>query len=690
MPRLSSLSFLARFALISGALLGVAGVVLAQMLTGMIVDRAEGQAEQTGAAAVRLGIATRLDAQDFDGVVDAERARLLDTLLESAERESRAAQDEGYHALRVKVFNDDGLIVYSDLDELVGESYQSDDLDRALTGEVFSGTTLMEDADEQDDQGIAKALEVYVPLSYGQSSPVGVAEVYLPYEPVARAITEDTRRLYVALAATLVVFYLLMYRMVAGASSRLRDGAAHNAYLAHHDPLTDLPNRALLLDRLERAVLSAQRHENDVGVLLLDLDRFKEVNDTLGHETGDLLLQQVGNRIAEVLRDVDTIARLGGDEFVVVLPDLIDAEAACLVAQRLLDQLHRPFTVRGVALAVEASIGIACFPEHGEDHGVLLQHADVAMYVAKQSRGTYAVYDAGSDDSSLSRITLLDELRSALERDELVLYYQPKAELSDGTVRSVEALIRWLHPTRGIVPPNDFIPVAEQTGLISALTETVLRQALRQARVWKDEDRDIVVSVNLSARNLTDTRLPVLVEELLAQEGVEPSLLEVEVTETSAMADPTRAAGVLRELAALGVAVAVDDYGTGYTSLAYLRSLPIGTLKIDRSFVTDMLVNEGNAVIVRSTIELAHNLGLKVVAEGVEDVATCETLVALGCHVAQGYYLSRPLPAADIAGLLDRLAPPATTGCQAASVREALAGPEPTAPSSAAHPLLLR
>lgn len=676
MSRLASLSFLTRFAMLSAVLLSIAGIVLAQMLTSMMVSRAENQAAQTGAMAVRLGIARLLDARDFDEVVNAKQAQVLDSLLQDSKQDGSTETDLGYQALRVKVFNDEGLVVYSDLPEIIGKSYQSEDLDRALGGEVVSKTTVMEDPDEQSDQGMGKALEVYVPLTYGQSSPVGVVEVYLPYDPVSRAVTTDTHRLYLALAATLMVFYLLMFRMVALASTQLREGAARNEYLAHHDPLTSLPNRSLLQDRLKRAVLSARRHRTSVGVLLLDLDRFKEINDTLGHDTGDLLLQQVADRIAEVLRDVDTVARLGGDEFVVVLPDLEDAQAACLVAERLLDQLHLPFTVRGVALAVEVSIGIACFPEHGEDHGSLLQHADVAMYAAKQSRGTHAVYDPDADESSLSRITLLDELRSALERDELVLHYQPKMELSDGTVRSVEALLRWYHPTRGIVPPNDFIPLAEQTGLISALTETVLRQALRQARVWKDEGRDISVSINLSARNLTDTRLPQLVKELLAQEDVEPNRLEVEVTETSAMADPARGAGVLRELSELGVAVSVDDYGTGYSSLSYLRSLPIGTLKIDRSFVTDMLSNEENAVIVRSTIELAHNLSLKVVAEGVEDGETYEALAGLGCHVAQGYYLSRPLPAADLAAMLDRFAPPVTTEWETTPRRDAIRGPD--------------
>ena len=655
MSGLSSISFVARFALTSAALLTICGIALAQMLSALIVERAEAYAEQAGVVAVQLGIAPRLNAQDFGGVVGPREVQALDHAMTRAADESHHASGRrpDDHPLRLKIFNSDGMVIYSDLRDIVGEEYDSDDLSRAFSGEVVSKRTTMEDPDERSEEQFQEALEVYVPLMYGRPEPVGVAEIYLPYDPVAQAIKDDTRLLYVALAGTLLAFYVLMFRMVSRASTRLRQTAARNDYLAHHDVLTDLPNRALLTDRLERAIVEARRHGKDVGVLLIDLDRFKEINDTLGHETGDVLLQQVGERISGELREMDTVARLGGDEFVVLLPEVDNVPSAIAVAQRLVDALHQPFTVRGVDLAVEASIGIACYPEHGDDQGALMQHADVAMYVAKQARETYAIYDPQSDGSSLSRITLLNELRGALEKQELVLHYQPKEELADGTVRSVEALVRWEHPTRGLLLPCEFLPVAEQTGLISALTTRVLSEAVRQARVWQEEGRDLSVSVNLSTRNLMDAQLPQLVEDLLCREGVDPDRLEVEVTETSAMADPDRASAVLRDLSRLGVAVAVDDYGTGYSSLAYLRSLPIETLKIDRSFVSRMLENDGNAVIVKSTIELAHNLGLKVVAEGVEDEATYDALVGLSCNVAQGYYLSRPLPAEQLGLLLE-------------------------------------
>jgi diguanylate cyclase (GGDEF)-like protein len=652
-----TMSLLTRFGVASAVLLAVVGIVLAETLSALIEKRAWVQAEHTAVVAVGLGIAPRLDSSEFASPIEGPDKKSLDRAMAEA-----ALTQNGYQVLRVKVFNSSGTVIYSDLEQIVGKTYGSADLERALDGDLVSKTTTLDDQDELLDNASigSKALEVYVPLTYGAGEPVGVAEIYLPYAPVADAIAQDVRLLYATLVAALLAFYLLMFRIVARASRRLLDqahelgaSAERNEYLAHHDVLTALPNRTLLSDRLERAVLEARRRGTDVGVLLIDLDRFKEVNDTLGHQTGDALLRQVGDRIADELREMDTVARLGGDEFVVLLPQLESIDAAIRVTQRILDGLHRPFTVQGIDLAVEASIGIACYPDHGGDHGVLLQHADVAMYVAKEARGTYAVYDAGSDTSSLSRTTLLNELRRALDERELVLYYQPTAELSDGAVRSVEALVRWQHPTRGLLTPMEFVPVAEQTGLISDLTTYVISEALRQLRVWLDEGRDLCVSVNLSARNLMDPNLPVLVESLLAQAGVDASRLEVEVTETSAMADPILAAAVLSGLSELGVSVAVDDYGTGYSSLSYLRSLPIGTLKIDRSFVTRMRQDEGNAVIVRSTIELAHNLGLRVVAEGVEDLETYDVLAGLGCTVAQGYFLSRPVPPGTLAVLLD-------------------------------------
>ena len=655
-----ALTFVARFAIVSALLLTLAGVALAQVLGHLVEERARQDAVDTATAITDIGVAPKLAPGDFTTPLDLDEQRAMRAALGAVlGGHGNGAYDK---VLRVNVFRPDGTVLYSSDPQLVGRRFPDNPfLGRAMAGEVVSTVADVAAGSGEGPEATGKALEVYVPLTYGLPRALGVAETYLPYAPVAAAIRHDKAVLYGALALTLVLFWLVMARMVGQASHRLEATARRNDYLARHDVLTALPNRAFLLEQLQDAL----DRQPTVAVLLVDLDRFKEINDTLGHETGDGLLQQVGHRIAGQLAagglaGSSTVARLGGDEFAVLLRGVGDT--APEVAGRLLDALHHPFEVGGVELAVEASIGLAWAPDHGDEAGTLLRRADVAMYDAKEHRGTWAVYDPSSDVSGLGRIILLNELRQALEEDQLVLHYQPKEELSDGSVRSVEALVRWQHPERGVVPPSEFIPLVEQTGLVSALTTRVLDEAVRQLRRWSDEGRDLAVSVNLSARNLLDRGLPGLVAERLAAHGVDPRRLEVEVTETNAMTDPARASEVLRRLAALGVSVSVDDYGTGYSSLSYLRSLPVDTLKIDRSFVTPMLTDEGSSVIVRSTIELAHNLGLRVVAEGVEDEATREALAMLGCHQAQGYYLSRPVPAADLGALLDRRARPVRVG----------------------------
>ena len=657
------LSFVAQFAVVSAVLVGVAGVALAHVLGRVIEERALADAVTTATAITDIGIASNLTPSDFEAPLDVnEQAALRESLRPVTNPYGSGQYDR---VLRINIFSTDGTVLYSDDPSLVGRTFATEHLRRAASGETVSKIGEIAAGSGEGPRGTERALEVYVPLSYGLRSTVGIAESYLPYAPVAAAIRQDKLMLYGALVLTLLAFWLVMARMVSRASRTLRETARRNDHLARHDGLTGLPNRAFLLEQLEEAlstVRSAGPAGPTVAVLLVDLDRFKEINDTLGHDTGDELLRQVGSRIEEQLEvaglaATSSVARLGGDEFAVLLRRLEDSSTAPSVAGRLLEALHHPFDVGGIDLAVEASIGLAWGPDHGEEAGTLLRHADVAMHEAKERRGTFACYDSLSDVCSPARITLLNELRHALEQDQLVLHYQPKEELADGSVRSVEALVRWHHPERGLLPPSEFLPVVEQTGLISALTTRVVDEAVRQLRTWLDQGRELSVSVNLSARNLIDQGLPDLVARRLSEHGVDSRWLEVEVTETNAMTDPARASEILRRLADLGVSVSVDDYGTGYSSLSYLRSLPVDTLKIDRSFITSMLSDEGNAVIVRSTIELAHNLGLRVVAEGVEDEATREALAHLGCHLAQGYYLSRPLPADDLLSLLDRRAP---------------------------------
>jgi diguanylate cyclase (GGDEF)-like protein len=427
----------------------------------------------------------------------------------------------------------------------------------------------------------------------------------------------------------------------------LRREAVERQHQALHDPLTGLPNRTLFTERVRQAI-DQRRGAGSVAVLLLDLDRFKEVNDTLGHHTGDLMLREVGLRLLRGLPVDHFVARLGGDEFGVLAPAVADHEVAVAVARQVQAALDEPFGVAELALEVGGSIGVAVGPAHGTDPAVLLQRADVAMYQAKQAHSQVELYDPARDQYSPRRLALIGELRAAVENAALAVHYQPKAELHGGRVVGVEALLRWPHPTRGPVPPDEFVPIAEHTGLIRPLTSYVLRTALEQCRAWQLDGGTLGMAVNLSARSLSEPGLVDDVDRRLAAAGVAPDLLTLEVTEGHVMSDPDHAVGVLRRLRGLGVHLAIDDFGTGYSSLAYLKQLPVDEVKLDRSFVMHMTSDRHDAAIVRSTIELAHNLGLCVVAEGVEDHSTWDLLADMGCDLAQGYHLARPMPADEV------------------------------------------
>ena len=418
-------------------------------------------------------------------------------------------------------------------------------------------------------------------------------------------------------------------------------------FLAYHDPLTALPNRTLLQDRLQRAILDAQRENRPLAFLLMDLDRFKEINDTLGHHRGDQLLQQVGPRVQNLLRGSDTVARFGGDEFAVLLPHTGE-EGAMETAQKILKALAPPFTIDNLPIHVEASIGIALYPEHGAGSENLIQRADVAMYAAKRTGSGCLFYAPEQDQHSPRRLALMGELRQAIERNQLFLHYQPKISLITARIVGVEALVRWQHPEYGCVPPDQFIGPAEQTGLIHPLTQWVLDTALRQCRAWREEGLDIRVAINLSVRNLQDPQLPAQVAERLQTYGLSSDRLDLEITESAIMADPARALQVLTGLEQLGVGLSIDDFGTGYSSLGYLKKLPVDTIKVDKSFVMDMVSDESDTAIVKCAIAFGHNLGLKVVAEGVENRETWNRLAALGCDSAQGYYMSRPISPAEL------------------------------------------
>jgi diguanylate cyclase (GGDEF)-like protein/PAS domain S-box-containing protein len=431
----------------------------------------------------------------------------------------------------------------------------------------------------------------------------------------------------------------------------ITDRKAQEAKLVHlamHDPLTGLANRSLLQDRAARSVAAARRSGRALALLLLDLDRFKEVNDTLGHQVGDEVLQQIGPRLQGHLRAADSLARLGGDEFAVLAPEIGDVRAACTLAERIVETLGQPFSMNGLKVEIGASIGIAMFPEHGLDANELLQRADVAMYAAKRNQLGFAVYNPEEDTHSIRRLTLQGELRQAIEQRQLSLWYQPKVDTKSARLVGLEALVRWPHPVRGMISPDEFIPFAEHFGLIKPLTIWALEATLRQQMAWRQGGLRIPIAVNVSVKSLQDATFPAQVRELLEQLRCPPGELHFEITESALMADPNTAMAVLAQLSGLGCKLSLDDFGTGYSSLAYLQRLPIDELKIDRSFVRALTRDDNAAIVVRSIVGLAHSLGLSVVAEGVESQATFDALRDLGCDAVQGFLLGRPMPADDV------------------------------------------
>ncbi len=428
--------------------------------------------------------------------------------------------------------------------------------------------------------------------------------------------------------------------------------AGINAHRAFHDLLTGLPNRWLLIENVTDALAAAEHAGSSMAVMIIDLDDFKSINDTLGHQFGDRVLQLVAPRLTEALGPRGLLARLGGDEFAAVLEGVRDEADALRCAEQLLAALKRPCQVDSVALHVGGSVGVALYPEHGHTVDVLLRHADVALYCAKAERSTCAVYAHEHDEHSIDRLALAAQLGRGIDQGELVVHYQPKIPLTQGGTCAVEALVRWNHPQLGCIGPDGFIPLAEQTGLIKGVTERVLEAALRQCATWRAEGLDVRFSVNVSTRTLMDHDLPETIRGLLDRFAVPPDSLQLEITESRFVADVGGARNVLHELRAMGLTIAIDDFGTGYSSLSQLQQLPVDEIKIDRSFVMRMETEPDDAVLVRSIIELGRNLGLRVTAEGVETASVQRSLQELGCDFAQGFHIGRPVPAEECHRLL--------------------------------------
>jgi diguanylate cyclase (GGDEF)-like protein len=524
----------------------------------------------------------------------------------------------------------------------------------------------------------------------GPDEIVGAAEILLDHTASEAALSDAVRTVGLVVGGGLVALWLLLFRTVFTTSRRLQSTALENARLALLDSLTGLPNRRLLAERMRRTVTAAHQDGSRVGLVLLDIDRFKDINDSLGHDRGDELLEQVAERLRGALRDEDVVARLGGDEFAILLPDVRSVANAERLARRVRNLFVPPFTLGELSLHVETSVGVACLPDHAHDSSSLMRTADVAMYAAKHHRTGVSVYSADEDDSSPARLVLLGDLHHALDSEseaepQLEMHYQPKIDLSTGKIVGLEALMRWRHPTRGLLAPGMFIPLAEQSGLIHDVTRFALSQAVAQLAVWRDEGRATPVAVNLSAHDVTSSSVVDFIERLLERHSVPPELLEVEITETALVADPSRVVPVLKRLGTIGVNVAIDDFGIGNTSIAQLRDLPVDELKIDRLFVADLRDGgrAGSEVVVQAMVDLAHSFDLRVVAEGVEDSETAAALRRLGVDQAQGFWYSPAVPAALLPTLSDvprqrRARPPATAA--------APAGPGRTGTTTAARP----
>jgi diguanylate cyclase (GGDEF)-like protein len=605
------------------------------------------RAEQTGRFHTRFIadsiLRDRLRASDFHAPVAGARRAQLDAIFH---HEVLAGG-----SVRANLYGPNGRVAYSTDHALIGtRPEEPDTVLAAFHGRLASDVTHL-GAEDGVRNGI-KVLESYVPVTLRRAAaPAGVFELYQDYAPIASSARHTFVPIAAVIAVVLLLFCLSFVPILRRVTARIRVQMEQIEHQAFHDALTGLPNRALYHDRVAQALRAAKRDRTHVAVMVMDLDRFKEVNDTLGHQCGDALLLQVGRNLAGAVREGDTVARLGGDEFGILAPAVGDANGALVLAERLRVALEQPHEISGVEVDVDASIGIALYPRDGEDVDTLVRHADIAMYVAKETHEP-ALYEPQHDHYSSQRLALVAQLRRAIAQREITVYYQPQADLRSGRVRSVEALVRWEHPEHGILAPDRFVPLAEHTGLIRALTSHVLDIALAQCREWRDRGLDLGVAVNITGRDLLDLRLPDEVAELLGRWGIEPARLELEITENTVLTDPIRARQVLLRLSELGVRLAIDDFGSGNSSLGYLKRLPVNVLKIDKSFVLNMLDSDDDAVIVRSTIDLGHNLGLEVIAEGVETEIVRGRLEGLGCDVAQGYYLSRPAPPDQVEELL--------------------------------------
>jgi diguanylate cyclase len=632
------------YALVSVVPVLLLGACLLALTNRQATHRGLAEGATEARLAARSSVARDLADRPLRAPLTDRERRALDKTVAEASRNGEM--------LRLRVRDLAGRVVYSGNARDIGAV--DEDAIEAAEGTTVTQLTWL-NADAVDDGAAVdrgpRVIEAYTPiLSPKTYQPIGVLEVYLPYAPIAADIQRGEAILALTLMIGLMVLWAAMLGVSASLSRRLRQQADANAYLAQHDTLTGMPNRAQFTAAAERAIASAT-DDKPTAIAVIDLDRFKEINDTLGHANGDRLLVALAERLSGCVRDEDTLARLGGDEFGVVLSAIHGPSEAVEVLNRIRASLTEPLVIGGLPLTVEASVGFALAPHDGEDIGTLLTCADVAMYVAKRQHHGVVHYRPEHDQYDATTLTLIAELGAAIREDQLVLHFQPKADVRSGRVTAVEALVRWQHPTRGLLYPGAFLPAAEQTELVEPLTAWVLETALRTLPSL-DPTGELGVAINISARSLAKATFAEEVLAAVEASDVVPERVILEVTETALLSDPPRAAATLTALSQAGVRISIDDFGAGQTSLGYLAQLPVSELKIDKAFVLAMVGDVRNAAIVRSVIELGHSLGFTVTAEGVETPDVLAGLVAADCDLIQGFLLGRPVDATKVVDML--------------------------------------
>jgi diguanylate cyclase (GGDEF)-like protein len=623
-----------RFALSTAVLLSLAAFLIVLFVRQHAVSQSESAAVFHSRFVVRAVMGDRLKPGDFAKPVSRDRAGALDSVAET----DILVGD----TVALELYSRDGRVTYATDKALVGT--RPADASRAR-GTLPDGDV----AKTVETVNGRKVFKVFVPVPFvGADEPVGVLALSQDYEPIVLAGRKGMVPVVGVLLLVLVTLYLSLFPFLRRVTARLRGQVEQIEKLALYDVLTGLANRRLFHDRLEQAFHTAQRHSTGFSLMLLDLDRFKEINDTLGHQTGDAVLEELAARVSDAARASDTVARLGGDEFALVLQGAQDGPSALFVAERIECALEEPFVISDdLTLQLEISIGIAVFPQHGTDAELLLKHADIALYASKDAHAP-VVYSLEHDRHTAEGLELVAQVRKAIDNDELLVQFQPEVELATGNTPRLEALVRWQHPDRGHLLPEAFIPLARQSALVRPITRHVLDAALRQCRAWHDAGIEVGVAVNLTGRDLADARLGDEVSEALERWRLEPELLELEIPESDVMTEREHVLHTLTRLRERGVRIAVDDFGSGYASLSQLKRLPVDVLKIDESFVRNIGIDEADDAIVRTTIDLAHSLGIAVVAEGVDSDEVLERLRTLGCDLAQGFCLAQPSDADQI------------------------------------------